>query len=174
MSSRPVRAAAFAAAVLLAACNPGSYPVDLFPEMHSQANHRPLRPERVRPAPDAVPVTGGRVRYTYAEARGLQNPVPRGAASQQQGQALYAVNCVPCHGQSGHGDSPVARYFRDNPAAPVPPTDLASPQVRARSDGELYWIVAHGQGNMPAFGDELMDGQLWTLVLAIRDLQAGG
>jgi mono/diheme cytochrome c family protein len=81
------------------------------------------------------------------------------------------VNCGSCHGASGQGDGAVAKYFRDNPAAPVPPTDLTSARVRSLSDGAIYWIVANGLGNMPAFGDDLTDQRLWTAVVAIKDLQ---
>ncbi len=153
------------AVLALTGCSPGSYPADFFPEMHYQPNHRPLRPERLSPASDAVPVSGERVHYTLDEARTLQNPVHDASRAPR----LFAVNCVPCHGQDGHGDGPVAKYFKE--AAPEPPTDLSSARVRQRTDGELYWIVANGEGNMPAFGDVLTDQELWTVVLAIRDKQ---
>lgn len=165
-----LRAAAGATLLMLAACNQGSYPVDIFPEMHNQPNHRRLQPERPHAAAGAVPVSGGRVPYSYTQARALQNPVQSTPETRRQAQNLYAVNCAACHGDGGRGDGPVAKYFRSNPAAPVPPTDLGSEQVRNLTDGELYWIAANGLGNMPAFGDELTDEQLWTVVLAIRDL----
>ena len=167
-----LRAAALAAALSLVACNPGAYPVDIFPEMHDQPNHRRLEPPRLQPAPDAVPVTGARVRYSYDQARTLRNPVPISPATSQQASQVYAANCAACHGGGGHGDGPVAKYFQNNPAAPLPPTDLSSDRVKGRGDGELYWIVANGEGNMPAFGDELTDQQLWTVVLAVRGIQA--
>jgi mono/diheme cytochrome c family protein len=44
--------------------------------------------------------------------------------------------------------------------------------VRQHTDGELYWIVANGLGNMPAFGDQLTDTDLWSAVLAIRNLES--
>ena len=55
--------------------------------------------------------------------------------------------------------------------ATVPPTDLASARVRARTDGQLWWIVRHGLGNMPPFNALLTDQEIWHTVLLIRDFQ---
>jgi mono/diheme cytochrome c family protein len=154
----------------LAGCNPGQYPVDIFPEMHYQPNHRRLEPDRPYTAPGAVPVSGAPPKYTFARARDLPNPVQRSADASRQAMQLYAVNCLPCHGASGRGDGPVARYFREDPTAPLPPTDFTSDRVTKRTDGELYWIVANGEGNMPAFGDELSERDLWLAVVAVRDV----
>jgi mono/diheme cytochrome c family protein len=43
--------------------------------------------------------------------------------------------------------------------------------VRRHTDGELYWIVANGLGNMPAFGDKLTDQDLWSVVTEVRTLE---
>jgi len=163
-----LKLAAGAGLLVLAACNPGSYPVDIFPEMHYQPNHRPLQPQRRHAAPDAVPVTDARVPYTYSEARNLQAP---GQADPREEAQLYMANCAACHGVTGHGDGPVATYFKSNPTAPVSPPDLTSQTVRSHTDGELYWILANGLGNMPAFGDVLTDQQLWALVGEMRQME---
>lgn len=162
-----LKLAAGAGLLVLAACNPGSYPVDIFPEMHYEPNHRRLEPQRLHAAPDAVPVANARVAYSYSEARDLHSPSP---ADARQAAQLYMANCAVCHGMAGHGDGSVAKYFKDNPTAPVPPSDLTSQLVQRHTDGELYWIVANGVGNMPAFGDELTDEQLWAVVGELRQL----
>jgi mono/diheme cytochrome c family protein len=158
-----------AAVAVLAGCNPGAYPVDIFPEMHYQAAYRRLEPERLAPPPDAVPITGGRPTLTYAEASGLANPVARTAATLARAREVYGVNCAMCHGADGRGQSVVGEHFAR--AGAVPPVDLASVRVRARGDGELYWLTANGIGNMPPFGDLLTESELWGLVHFIRDVQ---
>ncbi len=155
-------------ALLGAACNAGAYPVDIFPEMHYAPAYRRLQPERL-PPPGAVPITGGKPTYTFAQAGGLANPVPATADTLAAAKATYGVNCAMCHGADGHGDSPVAAYFRA--AGVVPPVDFASPRVRGRSDGQLYWLVTNGIGNMPPFRDLLTDEQVWSLVDYIRSVQ---
>jgi mono/diheme cytochrome c family protein len=152
--------------VLLSGCNPGPYPADVFPEMHYAPSQRREEPTRRSPPADAVPISGARPAYTFGQAAGLANPVPASAEALQQAAELYRVNCAMCHGQDGHGQGPVAHYFAD--AGVVPPVDFASDRVHARTDGQLYWILANGLGGMPAFGRLLTDEQLWLLVHAIR------
>ena len=65
-SRRARLALALAMSLLLAGCNTGTYPVDVFPEMHYQAWHRPLEPERLTTPPEAVPVTGAPPLLTFA------------------------------------------------------------------------------------------------------------
>jgi mono/diheme cytochrome c family protein len=148
---------------LLTACNSGPYPADVFPEMHYAPSQRREEPRRLSPPPDAVPTSGGRPAYTFDQAAGLTDPVP---PSPERAAELYRVNCAMCHGQDGHGQGPVAHYFSD--AGVVPPVDFATARVHARTDGQLYWILANGLGGMPAFGRLLTDEQLWLLVQAIR------
>ncbi len=56
-------------------------------------------------------------------------------------------------------------------ASANPPVDFTSQRVRARTDGELFWLITNGIGNMPPFGDILTDNQRWQLVQVIRNYQ---
>jgi mono/diheme cytochrome c family protein len=150
-------------------CNPTTYPTDVFPEMHYAPSQRRGEPRRFSPPPDAVPITGARPSYTYAEAAWLSNPVPVDAGTLRRAGELYRVNCAMCHGRDGHAQSVTADAFRA--AGAVPPVDFAAPRVRDRTDGQLYWIIANGLGGMPAFGDLLSDADLWTVVLFVRQAQ---
>jgi mono/diheme cytochrome c family protein len=154
---------------LLAACNPGAYPVDAFNEMHYQPSQRRLEPDRLAPPPDAVPVTGAAPDFTFDEATGLQNSIVRGPQTLQRAGDLYRVNCAMCHGADGHGQSVVADQFKS--AGIVPPVDFASQRVQARTDGQIYWLVGHGLGGMPPFRHLLSDDDLWTVVLFVRQVQ---
>jgi Cytochrome C oxidase, cbb3-type, subunit III len=164
---RPIRLLAVCSLALLAACGPTSYPADVFPEMHYQSSARRLEPQRQAPPSDAVPVEGSTPHLSFDEATDLTNPVPRTPDTLAQSRELARVNCSACHGAGGHGDGPVAHYF-----SPVPPVDFRSDRVRSRTDGQVFWIVANGLGNMPAFRALLTEQELWTVVHFVRD--AGG
>jgi mono/diheme cytochrome c family protein len=157
--------------LLLAGCNTGTYPVDVFPEMHYQAWHRPLEPERLTTPPEAVPVTGAPPLLTFAQAANLSNPIPRDSALLERARGVYLVNCASCHGTAGDGRGPVAAYYVNNPVAAVPPIALDSPRVRARTDGQLWWIIRNGLGNMPPYADLLTDEEVWLTVHFIRAVQ---
>lgn len=158
-----------AVALLATACYPGAYPIDVYQEMHYQQTHRRLEPDRLAPPEGAVPISGARPAFTFEEAAALDNPVPGSAQTQARARELYRVNCSICHGQDGRGRSVVTEYFTR--ANLVPPVDLASSHVRARSDGELYWIITNGLGNMPPFRALLREEEVWSVVLFIRDVQ---
>ena len=155
-------------ALASAACTTGTYPLDVFPEMHYQPSQRHLEPERRTVPPGAVPISGARPRLTFEQAADLPNPAPRTPETLARAAELYRVDCATCHGADGRGDGPLAPYYRDNPLAPVGPTDLASPRVRQRTDGQLYWLIANGIGNMPRFGERLAEQDLWALVTYVR------
>jgi mono/diheme cytochrome c family protein len=72
-----------------------------------------------------------------------------------------------CHGRDGRGESEVARRFAA--AGFVAPVDFSTSRVQQRSDGELYWIITNGLGNMPPFGDLLTEEQTWSAVYVIRE-----
>jgi mono/diheme cytochrome c family protein len=97
---------------------------------------------------------------------------PTSSASQQavfplvppdpaQGAALYAENCLPCHGESGMGDGPQASKL-PNPAAPIGSVELA----RNARPVDWYQIVTKGdlQKFMPGFSEKLNDRQRWDVV----------
>jgi mono/diheme cytochrome c family protein len=49
-----------------------------------------------------------------------------------------------------------------------PPADLTSSRVRSRTDGQLYWLITNGIGNMPNFADLLTDEERWAMVNVVR------
>jgi mono/diheme cytochrome c family protein len=160
---------AAAAALAVSACNPGAYPVDPMNEMHYSPAQRRLEPGRLAPPSDAVPVTGSSPDYGFDEAGALQNPIVRDPQNLQRAAEIYRVNCAMCHGLDGHGTGPLVDYFKGTGS--IPPVDLASERVRSRTDGQLYWLVGHGIGNMPAFRQLLPESDLWLTVHFIRQLQ---
>ena len=155
-------------AIVLAstACYPGSYPLDIFPELHYQPSQRRLEPQRLSPPSGAVPVTGGRAQYTFAEAQNLTNPAPRTQASLASAQQVFQINCATCHGQDGRGQGPMAQYFVQ--AGQEPPVDFTGQRARARTDGQLFWLITNGIGNMPSFANLLSDDERWAMVNVIR------
>jgi cytochrome c5 len=150
-------------------CRPGAYPVDIYNEMHYQPSQRILEPERRSAPSDSVPVSGRSRDLSFAEARSVRSPVTDGPATSARGKELFKVNCAVCHGAAGDGDSHVARRFADS-GAPVAPVDLRSARVRGRSEGELYWIISNGLGNMPPFRTLLTEEERWMVVGAVREV----
>jgi mono/diheme cytochrome c family protein len=93
-----------------------------------------------------------------ARAARKKNPVPVNKPSLEAGRKVYAAECADCHGPRGGGDGPGARDLKD----PVP--SLADARVWGQSDGELFWKLSTGRGDMPGFDDMLDDEDRWHVL----------
>ena len=84
-----------------------------------------------------------------------------------RGDALFSQNCALCHGAGGRGDGPGAASLTRAPA------DLTTGHAIPHSDDDYaYWIENGIEGtDMPAFGQELEDGQIRDVIAYIRSLQ---
>lgn len=99
----------------------------------------------------------------------VQNPVPADARSVADGKAIYAQNCVVCHGSTGHGDGPGAAAL--NPK----PLDLTV-HVGLHPDGQLFDWISNGipRTSMPPWKDKLSVQQRWDLINYLRTLSVTG
>ncbi len=98
---------------------------------------------------------------------GNVNPIPPNSELIAAGQAVYAVHCVSCHGETGKGDGPLGVALNPRPA------DLSAHAVLGvHTDAQLYeWITDGFPGSaMPAWKTRLSDTDRWNLVNFIRTL----
>ncbi|MBI3979145.1 MAG: cytochrome c [Chloroflexi bacterium] len=153
--------------LLLAACVPGQYPIEVFPDLHYQPSQRRLEPTRGYPPARSVPISGRAAEIGPAEMAMLTSPITRTAEVVGRGAALYAVNCSFCHGPLGHGDGAVGDAFRN---AGTQVANLTAPDRQAKSDGVLYRSITNGLGVMPPFRNLLTDEERWSLVAYVREL----
>lgn len=91
------------------------------------------------------------------------NPVKPTPESIAQGKKIFGYDCASCHGATGDGKTDVAKDLK------VP--DLTDPALlKDQTDGELFYILKNGHGNMPKEGDRVKPEQLWDLVNYVRSL----
>jgi mono/diheme cytochrome c family protein len=70
-----------------------------------------------------------------ARALVLLLALPLAAAAEPDGRAIYLEQCAPCHGASGRGDGPEARYFVP------PPRDLRGGVLERTDEDQLVaWL----------------------------------
>jgi putative copper export protein/mono/diheme cytochrome c family protein len=92
-----------------------------------------------------------------------RSPVPSTTTSIVRGERAYVEQCAVCHGLDGRGSGPAARGLG------TPPADLTAGHLLGHSEGDLFWWISHGRGEvMPGFADALSDGQRWDVVNFIR------
>lgn len=99
------------------------------------------------------------------EAVKQPNPVKPSPASVAQGKKIYGYDCAMCHGADGDGKGDLAADMR------LKLTDYRDPaSLRDRTDGELFYIIKNGKGEMPSEGDRAKPDDVWNLVNFIRSL----
>jgi cytochrome c len=93
-----------------------------------------------------------------------KNPVPNVPEALESGKTLFQSQCAMCHGAKGdgRGDIAVSQKLK------VP--DFTDPKTQERrTDGELFYILSHGHGDMPA-EKRLADQNKWEMILYLRTL----
>jgi mono/diheme cytochrome c family protein len=99
------------------------------------------------------------------EAAKLANPVKPTPASIAQGKKMYDIDCQVCHGKDGDGKGDLAADMK------VKLADYRDPAaLKERSDGELFYIIKNGKGEMASEGDRAKPEAMWNLVNYIRSL----
>jgi len=92
------------------------------------------------------------------------NPVPNVPDAIESGRNLYSSQCAMCHGAKGDGkgDLAVSMNWKIGSFA------TAAWQAK-RTDGELFYIMSQGHGDMPA-EKRLADQNKWEIVRFMRTL----
>jgi mono/diheme cytochrome c family protein len=75
------------------------------------------------------------------------------------GQKLFTLNCMSCHGTPGKSN-----YLNLVP----PPGDPAAQKFQKNSDGEIFYKVTTGRGQMPSFRSVLTTNEIWNIISYIR------
>ncbi|MBM3939755.1 MAG: c-type cytochrome, partial [SAR202 cluster bacterium] len=134
--------------------------------------------KRWAPMPGAVPRFAGAMLFVgvvlvaqhlagLAQSRlPTENPFTPTPAVLAEGQRLYEMNCLACHGAEGRGDGPGG-------AEMVPPPADLTYHAGLHPDSDLFRFVHDGFGiGMPAWGDRLTDEEIWYIVTYVEQLTA--
>lgn len=115
--------------------------------------------ESTQPVPLVIP----------EEEKSRKNPIAPNAESRDIGRKIFQSQCKMCHGEKGDGKGDLAQEMD----LKVP--DFTDPETqKKRTDGELFYILMQGHGEMPSQGKRLRDEQKWHLINYIRTLAPTG
>jgi mono/diheme cytochrome c family protein len=104
-----------------------------------------------------------------ADAAKLPNPVKSTPASLAQAKKTYGYDCALCHGKDGDGKGDLAADMKLKLADYRDPAAL-----KDKTDGELFYIIKNGKGDMTGEGDRSTTDQIWNLVNYVRSLAKKG
>jgi mono/diheme cytochrome c family protein len=98
-----------------------------------------------------------------ADAARLVNPIKPTAEAQVRAKKVYGYDCAMCHGPNGNGKGDLAAEMKP------PLKDYTDPAaLKDMSDGELFYVIKNGKGQMPSEGDRAKTDDLWNMVVLVR------
>jgi mono/diheme cytochrome c family protein len=111
-----------------------------------------------------APAAGAAAEYKIPpEASKLANPVKPTAAALAAGKKTYGFDCAMCHGKDGDGKGELAADMKSKLADYRDPASL-----KGMTDGDLFYIIKNGKGEMSGEGDRNKPDEIWNLVIYIR------
>lgn len=100
-----------------------------------------------------------------ASAAAMPNPVKPTTESQAFAKKMYGYDCAMCHGATGDGKGEMVASMKLTMADLSKSSTLAS-----KTDGELFYIIKNGSGQMPGENGRQNDTQIWNMVSYVRSL----
>jgi mono/diheme cytochrome c family protein len=113
-----------------------------------------------------APAAGAAAEYKIPpEASKLPNPVKATPAALAAGKKTYGFDCAMCHGKDGDGKGDLAEDMK------LKLLDYRDPaSLKAMTDGDLFYIIKNGKGDMTGEGDRSKPDEIWNLVIYVRSL----
>lgn len=98
------------------------------------------------------------------EAAAKTNPVKPSEESLAKGKKMYGLDCAMCHGKDGDGKGDMASDIKNV-------TDFTNPSsLKGKTDGELFYVIRNGKGDMPPEGDRAKDDDIWNMVNYVKSM----
>lgn len=98
-----------------------------------------------------------------ADAKTLVNPVKPTPESQAHAKKVWGYDCALCHGANGNGKGDVVAEMKLNLKDYTDPAAL-----KDLTDGEIYYIIKNGKGQMPPEGERCKSEDIWNMVILVR------
>ena len=121
--------------------------------------------EESKPAATAAATTAAAEFKIPPDAAKAPNPVKATPTSLAQGKKMYGFDCALCHGKDGDGKGDLAADmnlkladYRDSAA------------LKDMTDGEMFYIIKNGKGQMTGEADRVKPEEIWNLVNYVRSL----
>ena len=91
----------------------------------------------------------------------LENPIAAEADSITRGKEIFLQNCSACHGENGEGLDAKTIGLETNPPN-------LKERIKMHPDGDFFWKIQAGRGEMPSFEKELTNEEIWDVINYIK------
>ncbi len=104
----------------------------------------------------------------------LKSPLERNSFHLDEGKRLYDVYCIACHGKEGKGDGSVVKILLEKDNYGLQPPAYNSDQLKGISEGQIYYAMQYGKGNMGSYASQTNAVERWQIVQYVQTLQQLG
>ena len=101
----------------------------------------------------------------FGDVYGDGIPVEITEAFVKRGQERFNIHCAACHGKLGIGNGIVSQFGL------LAVANLQLDLFRAMPDGQYFYTITNGKGNMGAYGPNIAVEDRWAIVAYVRALQ---
>ncbi len=107
----------------------------------------------------------------YVASRQVVNPLPASDSLQlKEAERMYLIHCGICHGAGLDGNGPL--YNGGNgPFSAAPKNLIADAVVSVMPEGQIFYSVTYGKGQMGSYASQLSTGQRWRIIHYIKSKQ---
>lgn len=92
------------------------------------------------------------------------NPITLDSASTSRGEIVFLETCAACHGDNAKGLSTEKTNLEIN-------TPNLVQRLATHSDGDFFWKIQEGKGEMPAFKKDIDENNIWNVINFIKALE---
>ena len=107
----------------------------------------------------------------YVASKMVKSPVDTMNAMQLvEAERLYLINCGICHGKNLDGNGPLYKGG-EGPYGAKPATLVGDAKIEALPEGQMFYSVAYGKGQMGSYASQLTRKQRWEIIAYIKHKQ---
>jgi len=107
----------------------------------------------------------------YHLSREIANPLPPlDKVQMKEAERLYLINCGICHGTNLDGNGPL--YNGGNGPYAAAPRNLVTDPVLSMPDGQIFYSLTYGKGQMGSYASQLSTTQRWMIIHYINSKQS--
>ena len=122
------------------------------------------KPNAAREKPQDAPAAADEYKISQADID-KKNPVKPSSEGLAAARKTYAYDCAMCHGNNGDGKGEVAIDEK------LKIGDFSDKEtLKDKTDGDLFYVIKNGHGQMPPERIRSSPNELWNLVNYVRSL----
>jgi mono/diheme cytochrome c family protein len=107
----------------------------------------------------------------YVASRQVENPLAALDSIQlKESERLYLINCAICHGTKLDGNGPLYNEGK-GPYSAAPRNFIGDPGMIAMPQGQMFYSVTYGKGQMGPYGPQLSTSQRWRIIHYVKTKQ---